>query len=197
MQFISMEEYIFNWKKLVNEMTKIHVIIVGGRITDLANNLIKELYNMDSSQLVVFTLGVEEYAIPISFAQEIIRIPVVTKVPSIPEFIEGVFNLRGRVIPVVDLKKRFGFGKSEKCSDNRLLVLELDGMQLGIIVDDVLEVISIDENLIESLSDEIMGISKNSIQGISLVRERIIMVLDAIKLKSDIFKNNLEKELVV
>lgn len=152
--------------------------------------------NLGSCQLVVFTLGLEEYAIHISYAQEIIRVPALTKVPSIPEFIEGVFNLRGKVIPVIDLKKRFGFGESERNNDNRLLILELDGMKLGIVVDDVSEVLSIDEQSIENLSDEIVGISKNSVQGISLIDQRIIMILDAVALKSDIFSNNLEKELV-
>jgi purine-binding chemotaxis protein CheW len=142
-------------------------------------------------------LGLEEYAIHISYTQEIIRIPKLTKIPSTPEFIEGVFNLRDNVIPVIDIKKRFGFCQSERNGDNRLIILDLDGMKLGIIVDDVSEVIKIDEQTIQSISDEIAGISKNSIHGISLVDQRIIMILDAEKLKSEIFTNNLKKELAL
>lgn len=152
---------------------------------------------MNSCQLVVFTLGIEEYAINISYAQEIIRVPILRRIPSTPDFIEGVFNLRGKVIPVIDLKKRFGFGSSERTEDNRLLILDFYGTKLGIIVDDVSEVVKIDGDMIQSLNDEIAGISKNSIQGITLLGERIIMILDVEKLKSEIFKYNLEKESVL
>jgi purine-binding chemotaxis protein CheW len=144
--------------------------------------------NLSACQVVVFTLGVEEYAINISYAQEIIRVPQLTKVPSTPEFVEGVFNLRGKVIPVIDLKKRFGLSQSVRSDENRLLVLDLEGMKLGFIVDDVSEVIKIDEDTIQVLDDEIVGISKNDIRGISIIDKRIIMMLDAVKLKTDLFK---------
>lgn len=151
---------------------------------------------MSSRQLVVFNLGLEEYAINISCAQEIIRIPKFTKIPNVPEFIEGVINLRGKVIPVFDLKKRFGINKTERGIDSRLLILELEGMKAGIIVDDVSEVIRIEEESIQNLSNEIVTISKNSIEGITLISERIIIILSALDLKSEIFKYSVEKELV-
>ena len=151
---------------------------------------------MSYCQLVVFNLGLEEYAINISYAQEIIHIPKFTKLPNVPAFIEGVFNLRGKVIPVFDLKKRFGLSQSERSTDSRLLIIELDSMKVGIIVDDVSEVIRIDEQSIQKLSSDIVGISKNSIQGISIIDQRIIILLNALNLKSEIFKYNLEKELV-
>jgi len=147
-------------------------------------------------QLVVFNLGLEEYAIDISYAQEIIRIPKFTRLPNTPSFIEGVFNLRGKVIPVFDLKKKFGVDQSERGIDSRLLIIELDSMMVGIIVDDVSEVIRIDEQSIQKLNSEIVSISKNSIQGISIIGQRIIIILNALNLKSEIFKYNLEKELV-
>lgn len=152
---------------------------------------------MDNSQLVVFTLGEEEYAIEISFAQEIIRIPSLTKMPSTPPFLEGVFNLRGKVIPVFDLKKKFKISQTEiRGIDSRLLILELNGMKAGIIVDDVSEVMRIDKQSIENLDDEIVGISKNSIEGVCIVEERIIILLNALKLKSEIFKLDVERESV-
>jgi len=146
-------------------------------------------------QLVVFNLGLEEYAINISCAEEIIRIPKFTKIPNVPSFIEGVFNLRGNVIPVFDLKKRFELGESQRNNDSRLLILELDDMKVAIIVDDVSEVIRIDEQSIQNLNSEIVSISKNSIQGISIIDERIIILLNVLNLKSEIFKYNLEKRL--
>lgn len=146
---------------------------------------------MDNSQLVVFTLGKEEYAIEISFAKEIIRIPSLTKIPNAPPFLEGVFNLRGKVIPVFDLKKRFEITQTERGIDSRLLILELDGMKAGIIVDDVSEVMRVDEQSIQNLDNEIVGISKKSIEGVLIIEERIIIVLNALKLKSEIFKLNI------
>lgn len=151
---------------------------------------------MSYCQLVVFSLGLEEYAINISYAQEIIRIPKFTRLPDTPSFIEGVFNLRGKVIPVFNLKKKFGVDQSERSIVSRLLILELDNMMVGIIVDDVSEVIRIDEQTIQKLDSEIVSISKNSIQGISVIDQRIIIILNALKLKSEIFKYSLEKELV-
>ncbi len=152
---------------------------------------------MDSCQLVVFTLGVEEYGVDICHAQEIIRIPKLTKIPNVPTFIEGVFNLRGSVIPVFDLKKRFGFQECERGADSRLLILELEGMKLGITVDDVSEVLRIEERPMDNFSDEIVTLNKNTIQGISIVGQRIIIVLNALNLKSEIFKYNLDEERAV
>lgn len=151
---------------------------------------------MSYCQLVVFNLGLEEYAINISYAQEIIRIPKFTRLPNTPSFIEGVFNLRGKAIPVIDLKKKFGVDQCERSIESRLLIIELDNMMVGIIVDDVSEVIRIDEQSIQKLNSEIVSISKNSIQGVSIIGQRIIIILNALNLKSEIFKYNLEKELV-
>ena len=152
---------------------------------------------MDNSQLVVFTLGEEEYAINISFAQEIIRIPALTKIPNTPTFLEGVFNLRGKVIPVFDLKKKFGITQTERSIDSRLLILDLDGMNSGIIVDDVSEVMRTDKQSIQNLDDEIAGISKNSIEGVCIIEKRIIILLNSLKLKSEILKLNFERESVL
>lgn len=152
---------------------------------------------MSDSQLVAFTLGEEEYAIDINFTQEIMRIPSLTKLPNTPPFLEGVFNLRGKVIPVFDLKKEFIMAQTERSIDSRLLILDLDGIEAGIIVDDVSEVMKIDKESIKSLDTEIVGLSKNSIEGVYIVEKRIIIVLNISKLKSEIFKFNLERESVL
>ena len=149
---------------------------------------------MDTSQLIVFTLGEEEYAINICYAQEIIRIPSLTQIPNTPSFLEGVFSLRGKVIPVIDLKKRFGINGTYGGNDSRLLILDFEGMKIGIIVDDVSEVMKISSDSIKNLDDEIAGISKNSIEGVCLIDKRIIILLNISKLITEIFKINLEKE---
>lgn len=151
---------------------------------------------MSSCQLVVFNLGLEEYAVNISYAQEIIRIPKITKIPNVPNFIEGIINLRGKIIPILDLKERFNIGHTERGTDSRLLILELDGLKAGIVVDDVSEVVKVEEGTIQQLGDEISSISKESIEGVSLIGQRIIIILSTIKLKTEIFKYNLEKELI-
>jgi purine-binding chemotaxis protein CheW len=144
-----------------------------------------------NSQLVVFTLGEEEYAIDIFSTQEIMRIPSLTKMPGAPPFLEGVFNLRGKIIPVFDLKKRFNITQSERGIDSRLLILDLDGIKAGIIVDDVSEVMRANDLSIGHLDDGIVGLSQNTIEGVCLVEERIIIVLNASKLKSEILKLNI------
>lgn len=146
---------------------------------------------MGSSQYVIFSLGEEEYGLNISYAQEIIRVPdQITKLPNMPAFIDGVFNLRGKVIPVIDLKKRFDFAQTERNADNRLLVIDLGNMLLGTIVNDVSEVLMVDDTSIENLYSEIASIGQNCIQGICNMGDRLILLLDALKLKEEVFQNN-------
>lgn len=150
---------------------------------------------MNTSQLVVFNLGVEEYAIDISYAKEIIRVPKFTKIPNAPYFIEGIFNLRGTVITVIDLKKRFEIDQTERGIDSRLLILEIDGMLVGIIVDDISEVVWIDDLTIQNLGNEITRISKNSIKGVTIMDDRLIILLNVLELKKEVFKYCSGKEL--
>ena len=150
---------------------------------------------MNELEFIIFNLGKEEYAVRICYAQEILRVPKeFISLPDTPSFIEGVINLRGTIIPVVNLNKRFKISKVEDI-DNRLLILELDNTRLGIIVNDVAEVIKIDENLIKSVDTEIVKIAKNSFEGMVVIQERVIILLNALKLKSEIYKYDMEKEL--
>jgi len=114
----------------------------------------------------------------------------ITKLPNMPAYIDGVFNLRGKVIPIIDLKKRFDFAQTERNADNRLLVIDLGNMLVGTIVDDVSEVLMIDEASIENLYSEIAGIGKNCIQGICNMGDRLIVLLDALKMKEEVFQNH-------
>lgn len=150
---------------------------------------------MESCQLVIFNLGSEEYAIDILYAKEIIRIPNLTKIPNVPYFIEGIFNLRGTVITVVDLKKRFKIEENEvNSNDRRLLILDFGDTKIGIIVDDISEVINANNMVVQNLDNELVNISRQSIQGITIVEDRLIILINVLKLKSEIFKYCLEKE---
>lgn len=104
----------------------------------------------DEEQLVVFRLAREEYAVPIGSVQEIVRVPdSLTHVPKAPEFVEGVINLRGAVLPVVDQRRRFGLDTVERNDRQRIMVFLLQGVRTGFIVDSVAEVLKVPRQLIE------------------------------------------------
>lgn len=140
-------------------------------------------------------LNEEEYGIEISYAQEILRIPNhMTQLPNMPSYVEGVINIRGNVIPVIDLKKRFGIAQSEQSSDSRLLILNFDDTVLAIIIDDVLELLTFEENEIQKLNSTISQVGQNSLIGIGKVEKRLILLLDVPKLKNEVFTYQLEME---
>lgn len=142
---------------------------------------------MDLNQVIVFNLGNEEYGINMSYAKEIVRIPKITKVPNMPVFMEGIIDLRGKVIPVVDAKTKFGFAQSEGGTDSKLLILDLEGMNLGIIVDDVSEVVNINENAVERVTGKMGTIGGNSIEGILKIDNRLVLIINALEFKNEIF----------
>lgn len=141
---------------------------------------------MESMQIVVFVMEKDEYGIEISYVQEIVRVPEqIVRIPDTPAYIEGLVNLRGKVIPVLDFRKRFGFEERERNVDNRLLILNFDNSLMGIIVDDVSEVINIQRQQIENVSSEIKG-AGSSIEGICKLDNRLILMLDAARMRSDL-----------
>lgn len=145
---------------------------------------------MKLSQMVIFSLDKGEYGIDISCAQEIIRIPEkITKIPNVPSYVEGMFNLRGKVIYAVDLKKRFRLEHVERGIDSRLLILKLEDLMVGIIVDDVSDVLRVSEESIENLCTEIGSIGDNSVRGICKTGDRLILILDETRFKKEIFQN--------
>ncbi|MCB0872773.1 MAG: chemotaxis protein CheW [Actinobacteria bacterium] len=99
-------------------------------------------------QLVVFTLGAEEYGVPIKLVQEIIRYTEPRPIPGSPHGVEGVINLRGRIIPVVDLRSRFGT-MGERAEDAKIVIVELPDTTVGVIVDEVKEVLTVDADQCE------------------------------------------------
>jgi purine-binding chemotaxis protein CheW len=104
----------------------------------------------DDEQMVVFRLGSEEFGVPIESVQEIVRVPEeLTHVPKAPAFIEGVINLRGAVLPVVDQRRRLGLPTLERCEQQRIMVFLFDGVRTGFIVDSVAEVLKVPRSAIE------------------------------------------------
>lgn len=130
---------------------------------------------MASEQLVVFLLAREEYAIPISRVKEIIRYNGATKMPNMPGYMEGIINLRGKVISVVDLAEKFALS-TEKNSAKQALIVEVAGQEIGIVVDAVTEVIRLEENAIEAANG--LAQSNKFIKAIGKVDKRLLLILE-------------------
>ncbi|MBQ4133429.1 MAG: chemotaxis protein CheW [Desulfovibrionaceae bacterium] len=137
------------------------------------------------SQLVTFSIGDEEYGVGILRVQEIIRMMPVTKVPSCPDFVEGVINLRGMVIPVVDMRKRFEMPAKPFDVHTRILVMESEIQVMGYIVDSVREVMRIDPSRIEAAPTEVAGVGSEYIKGMVQNGNKLLILLDLNDLLSE------------
>jgi purine-binding chemotaxis protein CheW len=135
-------------------------------------------------QMVLFELGSETYGLDIATVHEIIRMQPITKVPKAPIYVEGVINLRGKVIPVIDIGKRFGFEKSERAKNNRIVVVYIQDTTLGIIVDSVTEVIRIPNDAVEAVSDIVSTGNSDYLQGIAKLGDKMVILLALEKLLS-------------
>ncbi len=130
------------------------------------------------SQVVVMTLANEHYGVDISAVAEIIKLQPVTFVPRAPAFVEGVTNLRGKVLPVIDLRKRFGLAVATPGKETRIVVVEMAGTQVGMIVDAVSEVLRVPESGVEPPSPIVSTVDSAFISGIAKAGSRLIILLD-------------------
>jgi purine-binding chemotaxis protein CheW len=133
-------------------------------------------------QVVGFRIGQETFGVPISLVREIVRVPAITSVPNAPDYIEGVINLRGRIIPVVDLRKRFREKVGEPSKKNRIVVVELEGRLIGLMVNSASEVLRIPPSEIEAPHDVFQEGELNYITGVGKLRGRLIILLDLNKI---------------
>lgn len=129
-------------------------------------------------QIVGFRVGRETFGLPISTVREIVRVPEITSVPNAPDYIEGVINLRGRIIPVVDLRKRFGEVLPEPSRKNRIVVVELDGRVVGLMVNSASEVLRIPPSEIEAPHNVFQEGELNYITGVGKLKGRLVILLD-------------------
>jgi len=127
---------------------------------------------------VTFFLEEEEYALPISQVQEIKRVGDITRVPNAPEHVRGVMNLRGRIVPVIELKKRLSLGEAMIDSESRIVVVEQGRKVLGLMVDRVAQVLNMAAGQIEDAPEEVVQIQENYIKGVGKMDERMIILLD-------------------
>jgi len=133
-------------------------------------------------QVVGFRIGNETYGVRIASVREIVRVPEITMVPNAPEVIEGVINLRGRIIPVMDLRKRFGNSAVQPDKKNRILVVELDNKLLGLIVSSASEVLKIPPSEIESPGTVFAEGESSYVTGVGKLKGRLIILLDIARL---------------
>ena len=140
----------------------------------------------DLIQLVTFRIGEEEFGVDILAVQEIIRLMQITMVPRAPAFIEGVINLRGKVIPVINMRTRFGMPALEHDSNTRIVVMELEQKIVGFLVDGVSEVLRIPAGTVEDPPPVVAGIGSEYIRGIGKLDDRLLILLELDNLLCDI-----------
>jgi purine-binding chemotaxis protein CheW len=138
-------------------------------------------------QLVSFKIGEEEFGVDILKVQEINRMLEVTRVPNTPEYVDGVINLRGKVIPIIDLRRRFGMERKERDKNTRVVVVELGGKVVGFVVDAVSEVLRIPKGVTEPPPSIVAGVEADYITAVGKLEDRLLILLDLEKvLSSDV-----------
>lgn len=145
-------------------------------------------------QLVSFSLDDEEFGIEILKVQEINRMAKLTKVPLAPHYVEGIINLRGKVIPVIDLRRKFGMDSKEWDKNTRIVVCDVDGRVTGMIVDAVEEVRRIPKSLMEPPPNIVTSASVDYISGVVKLDDRLLIFLDISKIASEIDQDGIPLE---
>ncbi|MHB8959658.1 MAG: chemotaxis protein CheW [Candidatus Limnocylindrales bacterium] len=130
------------------------------------------------TQIVVFALGDERYGLEIATVFEIIREQPITAVPQAPASVQGVINLRGRIIPVVDLRERFGLAPADTSGTSRVVVCDANGLRVGLIVDGVSEVLMIPADAVEPTPGIAVGGNTEYVRGVAKLGEQMIILLD-------------------
>lgn len=140
--------------------------------------------------LVTFRVGGELFGAPISAVQEIVRVPTITRIPRAPEFVEGVINLRGKIITVVDMRKRMSHAPSGEDADERgrkrrILVVEAGGRLVGVIVDEVTEVLKLGAERVEPAPPMVSQVNNQYINGVGKLEEDLLILIDIEKVLTE------------
>jgi purine-binding chemotaxis protein CheW len=132
--------------------------------------------------LVGFRIGRETFGVPISMVHEIVRVPDITSVPDAPEYIEGVINLRGKIVSIVDLRKRFGEKQITRHKKNRILVVEVDSKMVGLIVDAASEVLKMPHEDVEAPPNVFEEGDLNYVTGVGKLKDRLVILIELTKI---------------
>ena len=130
------------------------------------------------NQIVVFEVGSEQFGVGIASVESIIKMQPITQLPHVSNFVEGVTNLRGKVLPVIDLRKRFGLTVSAPTKDSRIIVVEVQGATVGVVVDRVSEVLRVNTETIEPPSPLVTTLESAFITGIAKIGPQLVILLD-------------------
>ena len=131
-----------------------------------------------TEHLATFFLAGEEYGVDVRLVQEIIRVTEITQVPRAPQFVKGVINLRGRIIPVIDLKRKLALGEVEATRQARIVVVRVRERLMGLLVDGASQVLKVPVSLIEAAPDEVVEIDASYIRGVAKLQTRLIILVD-------------------
>jgi purine-binding chemotaxis protein CheW len=135
-------------------------------------------------QLVIFDLAQESFGVDISSVESIIKMQAITKIPHAPGFVEGITNLRGKVLPVIDLRKRFGLPGREPDNNSRIIIILINDTQMGMVVDGVSEVLTIMDENIEPTPPMVSTVDSAFITGIAKLEGRLVILLDLARVLS-------------
>lgn len=138
----------------------------------------EQVMDQDATQYVIFRLDSEEFGVDIHSITTIERLTNITRVPRTPEYIRGVMSLRGEIVPVMDLRKKFGLPKIEETEDTRIIIFKVEDIVVGMIVDVVIEVVIITTDKIESIVSLSNDHLANYIFGVGKLNDRIITLLN-------------------
>ncbi|MDK2798820.1 MAG: purine-binding chemotaxis protein CheW [Clostridiales bacterium] len=133
---------------------------------------------MATTQLVIFKLENEEFGVDIMQVKEIIKPLQIVKVPNTPDFIEGIINLRGKVHPIISLRKRFKLAVTAFDDNTKIIIVNVNDTDVGFIVDEVNEIVRIDNQEIEQVPELVTGINRKYINGVGKINDRMIILLD-------------------
>ena len=136
-----------------------------------------EALETENLKVVVFQLADKEYVIPVSQVQGIEKLIHITRVPKTPSFVKGVINLRGVVTPIIDLKSRFGLGESKLNDSSRIIIISLEDMNVGVIVDSANDVVDISKDSIEPQPEVVGGLEQDFIAGVTKIDKRLLILL--------------------
>ena len=128
--------------------------------------------------LVVFRLGKESYGIEVTTVQEIFALQKITRVPNAPEYVEGVINLRGKVVAIIDLRRRFGFEVTDTTKESRIVVVEYEGEDVGMIVDAVYEVTSVEADCLAPSTEIMEQNGAGLTRGFAKLDDKLVILVD-------------------
>lgn len=144
-------------------------------------------------KVIVFQLHNEQYGVNIQQVRSIEKLQNVTPVPGTADFIKGVINLRGDITPIIDLKDRLQIGKTEYTDHTRVLIINIESIQMGLIVDNATDVLDIEESIIDAPPEVIGGVTEEYLSGVAKIDDRLLILLDLERILNFQELNEVEK----